>query len=237
MCGFGAALGIAAALYQKSRTGIVGRPRTSLSALTGLAQIPFCYDYADRGPFDEPSGRETKGYNALSRLYETASGDHLLLCASEADLPRFGKVEGLRGIVEMATSDREAYLAGAFLTAPAETWQERLQQADIGVSLCENIETIRGRSARIADGAPGIDRGSYSFSIFPNHPCGHTVTQLDPFAIRPVVGKVTAVAPAEKYGASTRAVLRTLNYTEAEIDRLIAAGAISETWSEEYLPS
>jgi hypothetical protein len=151
---------IAASLYQKSITGIVGRPRTSLSALTGLVQLPFRYDYAGRGPFDEPSGRETKGYDALSRLYETASGDHLLLCASEADLPRFGKVEGLRGIVEMAAPDREAYLAGPFLSAPAETWQQRLQEADIGVSLCENIETIRSRSARIADGTPGIDQAA-----------------------------------------------------------------------------
>ena len=123
------------------------------------------------------------------------------------------------------------------MTALAETSQQRLRGADIGVSLCENIETIRSRSARIADGTPGIDRGSYSFSIFPDHPSGHRVTQLDPFAIRPAVGKVTAVAPAEKYGASTRAVLRILNYTEAEIDRLIASGTISETWSEEYLPS
>ncbi|MDP9563537.1 UNVERIFIED_ORG: crotonobetainyl-CoA:carnitine CoA-transferase CaiB-like acyl-CoA transferase [Rhizobium nepotum] len=211
MCGFGAALGVAAALYQKSRTGVIGRPRTSLSALTGLAQIPFCYNYANRGPFDEPSGRETKGYSALSQLYETASGDHILLCASEVDLPRFGKAEGLEAIVEMAASDREAYLAKAFMTAPAETWQQRLQKADIGVSLCENIEEIRSRSARIADGTPGLDRGSYSFSVFPDHPSGHTVTQLDPFAIRPAVGKVTAITPAEKYGASTRAVLRDLN--------------------------
>lgn len=237
MCGFGAALGIAAALYQKSRTGVIGRPRTSLSALTGLAQIPFCYDYANRGPFDEPSGRETKGYNALSQLYETASGDHILLCASEVDLPRFGRAAGLEAIVEMAASDREAYLAKAFMTAPAETWQQRLQKADIGVSLCENIEEIRSRSARIADGTPGIDRGSYSFSVFPDHPSGHTVTQLDPFAIRPAVGKVTAITPAEKYGASTRAVLRDLNYTDNEIDRLIASGTISESWSAEYLPS
>lgn len=66
----------------------------------------------------------------------------------------------------MAASDREAYLAKAFMTAPAETWQQRLQKADIGVSLCENIEEIRSRSARIADGTPGIDRGSYSFSVF-----------------------------------------------------------------------
>ncbi len=43
--------------------------------------------------------------------------------------------------------------------------------------------------------------------------------------------------PAEKYGASTRAVLRDLNYTDNEIDRLIASGTISETWSAEYLPS
>ncbi len=237
MCGFGAALGVAAALYQKSRTGVIGRPRTSLSALTGLAQIPFCYDYANRGPFDEPSGRETKGCNALSRLYETASGDYILLCASEVDLPRFGRAEGLEAIVEMTASDREAYLAKAFMTAPAETWQQRLQKADIGVSLCENIEEIRSRSARIADGTPGIDRGSYSFSVFPDHPSGHTVTQLDPFAIRPAVGKVTAITPAEKYGTSTRAVLRDLNYTDNEIDRLIASGTISESWSAEYLPS
>lgn len=237
MCGFGAALGIAAALYQKSRTGVIGRPRTSLSALTGLAQIPFCYDYANRGPFDEPSGSETKGYSALSQLYETASGDHILLCASEVDLPRFGRAEGLEAIVEMAASDREAYLAKAFMTAPAGTWQQRLQKADIGVSLCENIEEIRSRSARIADGTPGLDRGSYSFSVFPDHPSGHTVTQLDPFAIRPAVGKVTAITPAEKYGASTRAVLRDLNYTDNEIDRLIASGTISESWSAEYLPS
>lgn len=237
MCGFGAALGIAAALYQKARSGIAGRPRTSLSALTGLAQIPFCYDYAGRGTFDEPSGRETKGYDALSRLYETGSGEYLLLCASERDLPRFARVEGLDQIAAMAPAQREDALSQAFMTASAEIWRQRLQQADIGVSLCENIETIRRQSARIADGTPGIDRGSYSFSIFPDHPSGHTVTQLDPFAIRPAVGRVAAVAPAEKYGASTRAVLRRLNYTDAQIDRLIDTGTLSETWSEEYLPS
>ncbi len=46
-----------------------------------------------------------------------------------------------------------------------------------------------------------------------------------------------AVAPAEKYGASTRAVLQSLNYAESEIERLIASGTTSESWSEEHLPS
>ncbi|MEP9387716.1 CoA transferase [Mesorhizobium sp. KR9-304] len=237
MCGFGAALGVAAALYQKLRTGVVGRPRTSLSALTGLAQIPFCYDYEGRGPFDEPSGREIKGYDALSRLYETGSGDYLLLCAAEADLPRLASVEGLQGIGSVAAADREGFIARAFMSTSAETWQNRLLLADVGVSLCQNIETIRAGNSRVADGTPGIDRGSYSFSVFPDHPSGHTVTQLDPFAIRPSVGKVIAVAPAEKYGASTRSVLKALNYTDAEIDRMIASETASETWSAEYLPS
>ncbi|MGX5840595.1 CoA transferase [Mesorhizobium sp. ArgA1] len=237
MCGFGAALGVAAALYQKSTTGIVGRPRTSLSALTGLAQIPFCYDYDGRQPFDEPAGRETKGFDVLSRLYETASGGSILLCADDADLPRLDTVEGLRGLASIPKPEREGHLASAFLTEPAETWQQRLVHADIGASLCENIETIRSRSARTADGKPGIEYGSYSFSVFPGHPSGHMVTQLDPFAVRPARGKVYAPASAEKYGASTRAVLASVGYTDAEIDRMLKSGAASISWSGAYLPN
>ncbi|TPI32480.1 carnitine dehydratase [Mesorhizobium sp. B3-2-1] len=236
MCGFGAAVGVAAALFQKSTTGVVGRPRTSLSALTGLAQIPFCYDYEGRRPFDEPAGRETKGFDPLSRLYETASGGSILLCASDADLPRFETVEGLTGLASIPEPDRETHLAKIFMTEPAEIWQQRLVEADIGASPCENIETIRGRNARMADGRPGTEYGSYSFSVFPDHPSGHAVTQLDPFAVRPSEGKVYALASAEKYGASTRTVLAAVGYDDAEIDRMLKSGAASVSWSSAYLP-
>ncbi|TPL82958.1 CoA transferase [Mesorhizobium sp. B2-3-12] len=236
MCGFGAALGVAAALFQKSATGVVGRPRTSLSALTGLAQIPFCYDYEGRRPFDEPAGRETKGFDALSRLYETASGGSILLCASDADLPRFETVEGLAGLASIPKPDRVTHLAKIFMTEPAEIWQQRLVDADIGASPCENIETIRSRNARMADGWPGTQYGSYSFSVFPDHPSGHMVTQLDPFAVRPSEGKVHALASAEKYGASTRAVLAAVGYDDADIDRMLKSGAASVSWSRAYLP-
>ncbi|MBZ9706779.1 CoA transferase [Mesorhizobium sp. ESP7-2] len=236
MCGFGAAVGVAAALFQKSTTGVVGRPRTSLSALTGLAQIPFCYDYEGRRPFDEPAGRETKGFDPLSRLYETASGGSILLCASDADLPRFETVEGLTGLASIPEPDRETHLAKIFMTEPAEIWQQRLVEADIGASPCENIETIRDRNARMADGRPGTEYGSYSFSVFPDHPSGHAVTQLDPFAVRPSEGKVYALASAEKYGASTRTVLAAVGYDDAEIDRILKSGAASVSWSSAYLP-
>ena len=237
MCGFGAALGVAAALYQKSRTGRVGRARTSLSALSGLAQMPFCFDYQGRPGFDEPSGRDVRGLDALTRIYETASGSSLLLGASESDLPRLEGVEGLGGIAAVPPAERVAFLGTAFRTAPAETWSSRLVAADVGAAICAAIEAIREASTRIADGTTGTTRGSYSFSTYPDHPSGHAVTQLDPYGIRPAHGTIYAMAPAEKYGASTRSVLRAIGYGDAEIDAMAEAGAVSETWSREYLPS
>ena len=237
MCGFGGSLGVAAALYQKLRTGRTGRPRTSLSALSGLAQIPFCYDYPKRGPFDEPAGRNAVGYNALSRFYPTASERFVLLCASEADLARFEDVEGLQGFSKVSNEARAAFLANAFATADAEGWVARLQAANIGAAVCEDIETLRAQTSRPADGKPGTEQGSYAFSVYKDHPSGHVVTQLDPYAVRPARGKVYALAPAEKYGASTRSVMKELGYDEAEIDVLLQDGTISESWSREYLPS
>ncbi|WP_316399357.1 CoA transferase [Bradyrhizobium sp. 33ap4] len=237
MCGFGAALGIAAALYQKARTGRGGRARTSLSALSGLAQVPFCYDYEGRGKFDEPTGPYAKGYDALTSLYETASGRSLMLSALEGDLPRFERVDGLKGLADVPKEERASFLAEALGKASAEEWWSKLKAADIGVAICEDIESIRSANSRSADGGAGSEQGSYSFSIFRDHPSGHTVTQVDPYAIRSVVGKVKAPSAAEKYGSSTRQVLRWLQYAEPEIDTLLAAGAVSESWSREYLPT
>lgn len=237
MCGFGGALGIAAALYQKQRHGRIGRARTSLSALSGLAQIPFCYDYTRRGLFDEPSGPQTNGYNALSRFYYTASGAFLLLSAYESDVARLQSVPGLEGIADINPDHRAEFLSAALMAANADDWVERLQAADVGAAICDNIESLRAYNARKADGESGIDQGSYSFSVFEDHPSGHVVTQLDPYAVRPARAGLTSLAPAEKYGASTRAVLTELGYDTAQIDIMIAEGAISESWSAEYLPS
>ena len=237
MCGFGAALGIAAALYQKARIGTVGRARTSLSALSGLAQIPFCFDHAGRGPFDEPSGRDARGFDSLTRIYATASGPALLLAASEADLPRLDRVEGLAGLAAVAAEARTAWLEAAFPNAPTMVWLARLRAADIGAAACAGIAAVRAAHTRTADGTPGTDRGSYAFSAHPDHPSGHAVTQLDPYAIRPQRAPVCAPEPAEHYGASTRSVLRGIGYGDAEIDALVACGAVSECWSREYLPS
>ena len=236
MCGFGGSLGIAAALYQKLKTGRTGRPRTSLSALSNLAQMPYCYDYARRGLFDEPAGREVVGYDALSRFYYTSSDRFVLLSAYEADLERLEQVPGLEGISAVEPTERATFLAQAFMTARAADWVERLQAADVGAAICENIESIRAYNTREADDTPGTDQGSYAFSEYKDHPSGHMITQLDPFAIRPKRGKIYALQCAEQYGASSRQVLRALGKTDHDIDALVSAGIVSERWSDKYLP-
>ena len=236
MCGFGGALGVAAALYQKHRHGRVGRGRTSLSSNSGLLQVPFAYDYKGRGLFDEPSGPEASGYDALTRFYSTAS-HHILLSAYEHDLPLFRNVEGLEDLPDLAEEDRAAFLANAFHSQPAEEWIARLQVADIGAAICENLDSLRAMNLRDADGQAGTANGSYSFSSYPNHPSGYQVIQLDPYAVRSVRGKVIAVTPAEKFGTSTRKILSELGYVDSAIDAMIKSGNLSESWSTEYLPS
>ncbi|MGS0466381.1 hypothetical protein ACU8V3_03810 [Cobetia marina] len=96
---------------------------------------------------------------------------------------------------------------------------------------------MRSYNVHPAGERTGIDAGSYSFSVYSDHPSGHEITQLDPYAIRPRRGRIYPLSPAEKYGASTRSVLRELDHSDEEIDRLIEEGVVSESWSEEYLPS
>jgi len=236
MCGFGASLGIAAALYQNLKTGEVGRVKTSLSALSGLAQVPFCYDYERRGLFDEPSGREVNGFDELSRFYSASDGV-VLVSAYENDLGKFAEVEGLEGVVDVPPEERAAYLALRFLSVRAADWVDRLQAADIAAAVCENLETLRSYNAWRSDGSTGIDRGSYSFTVYDDHPSGHVITQLDPYAIRPKRGRIYPLAPSEKYGASTRQVLEELGHAGEAIDRLIEEGVVAESWSREYLPT
>ncbi len=103
--------------------------------------------------------------------------------------------------------------------------------------ICDNIDALRSRYSREADGTNGIDGGSYSFSTYIDHPSGHVVTQLDPCAIRPSRSSIVSPPPAEKYGASTVSVLEEVGYSAEEIKRLLNDGIVSQSWSTEYLPS
>ena len=232
-CGFAGGLAMAVALYHKAKTGQVSRARTSLSAVTNLAQLPFCFDYAGLENFNEPSGRQAMGTHALSHFYST-SDDWIFLDADDSDLTTLENIEGLQGI--SITLDIQTFLTVAFQQASAKKWMTRLHAADIAVAQPQSIETLRAENSRIADGTVGTDRGSFAFSIYPDHPSGHQLTQIDHYAIRPQNAAIFAVSPTEAHGNSTKEVLADVGYSAEQIESMLARGIAGLGWGKTFLP-
>lgn len=233
-CGFAAGMGMALAAYHKAKTGAVSRVRTSLSAVTNMAQLPFTFDYEGRAPFDEASGRDVLGNHPLSHFYEADNG-WLFIDSDEHELERLEKVEGLQGIT--GARDRQAFLETAFIQASVEYWESTLREQDIAVAAPNTIETLREKYSRLADGTPGTHHGSYSFSIYPDHPSGHCFTQIDHYSIRPTEATIKAIRSTEKFGHSTREILGSVGYSEDQIESMIERKIAGLQWGNEFLPS
>ncbi|MFP2769768.1 CoA transferase [Oceanisphaera sp. KMM 10153] len=230
-CGFAGGLGMVVALYHRLKTGAVSRARTSLSAITNLAQVSFAFDYQGRGPFCEPSGREVLGNHALSHFYQTGDG-WVFLDAGPSELDTLAGVEGLAGI--KAAENTAAFLTATFRTATSDYWVDVLHAADIAAARPLSIEELREAYSRAADGQVGS--GSYAFSVYDNHPSGHRVTQIDHYSIRPTEAAVVALTPTEQFGHSTRVVLADVGYSEEEIDTMLSKRIAGTAWGREYLP-
>ena len=234
-CGFSGGLSMAVALYHRLKTGMPSRARTSLSAVTNLAQLPFCFDYVGLKPSNEPSGRAAMGNHALSQFYRTWD-DWIFIDASESDLETLDKtVPGLQGIT--VTGDIQAFLIVAFQQASAQEWVKRFIKADIAAAQPLSIENLRAQYSRKADGKVGTELGSFAFSIYHDHPSGHCLTQIDHYSIRPQRASIRALTPTERHGHSTREILKSVAYTDLEIDAMIDSNVASLGWSREHLPS
>ncbi len=233
-CGFAAGLGMAVSIYHKQKTGKISRSRTSLSAVTNLAQIPFAFDYEGRGDFDEPSGREVLGNNALSHFYQTSDG-WIFLDSNQEELTRLNQIECLEGIED--SQDKASFIQQCLLKAPTSYWVDMFVKADIAAAEPMAIEDLREQNSRIADDTVGTDKGSFAFSIYPDHPSGHCITQIDQYAIRPTESSIKAVTPTEAFGYSTRAVLTELGYQETDINEMLATKVAGLGWGKEFLPS
>lgn len=233
-CGFAGALGMALALYDKLKTGRVARARTSLSAVTNIAQLPFAFDYEGRDPFNEPSGRGVLGYDAYSHFYQTLDS-WIYLDALESDVSKLASIEGLEELSN--TSDPYSVLREALSHAPSEYWIHKLRATGLAVAEQQSIELLRSKYTRKADGKVDLHSGSFAFSMYEDHPSGHCVTMVDQYAIRPSEAKICGVTPAERWGESTREVLAAVNYSSEEIDFMLDNGIAGLGWSKEFLPS
>ena len=233
-CGFAAGLSMAVSLYHKRKTGEATRARTSLSAITNLAQISFIFDYEGRAPFDEPSGRDILGNHELSHFYATEDG-WIFLDATPSEINKFETIDDFKSISK--ASNISAFLTQAFTNKPSEYWEKQLHQAKIAAAIPHSIEELRAQYSRIADGKVGIDKGSYAFSIYPDHPSGHCLTQVDHYSIRPEESSIKAVKPAERFGHSTHKVLNDVGYSTEEVNSMIERKVAASGWGREYFPS
>lgn len=233
-CGFAAGLGMALSLYHKYKTGKTSRARTSLSAITNLTQITFAFDYENRAPFNEASGRQALGNHTLSHFYQTADG-WLFIDSDTSEFSTLENVPGLCGIGQSA--DVHAFLTAAFKTESSVYWVEALQNVNIAAAQPLSIEELRDKYSRIADGKVGIDKGSYAFSIYNDHPSAHSVTLVDHYAIRPKEATILMLPPTKRLGHSTRSILASVGYSDNEIESIIERKIASDGWSREFLPS
>ena len=232
VCGLSAAASMAMALYCRAKEGEHKRVHTSLSALSNLLQVKYCYDYDKRGPFNEPSGPDAVGYHYQSRFYQASDGWLYL----DTQPHMVDKLHGEFPDLNTAT-DKDKVLADAFAGQSVSHWVEHLQGLGFAISPINNIEDLRARYTRDNDNTSGIEQGSYAFTTFKDHPSGHAITIVDPYAIRPKNGKVYFVRPCEKFGASTLSVLKDYGYSEQDIATLLENKDINISWSHEYIPS
>ncbi|QUM81850.1 CoA transferase [Moritella sp. 5] len=233
-CGFAGGLAMATSLFHLQRTGEVSRARTSLSAVTNLAQLPFAFDYEGRAPFNEPSGRDALGNNALSHFYKTLDG-WIFIDSNMQEQDKLATISGLEKLTD--AQDKKVFLTSILVTKKSQTWIDALHQIDIAAVIPRNIEDLRKQYSREINGTAGIDRGSYAFSIYPNHPSGHKLTQVDHYAIRPVEAFIKSVTPTERFGHSTQEVLAGVGYDKAEIAAMIEEEIAGLGWGKEFLPS
>ena len=230
--GFAAALAISMALYQ----GEGATARASLAAAGQLIQLPFMIDYEGRPPFDEPAGREVKGWGPLYHCYQAADG-WFFLAIEEQDLPGLARLPGMEAISAAGGAELQQAMSNCFRESDLAHWASLLQGIDAGFASLATLQGLREENLHVESaGPPDLSDSTYCFVRHDQHPSGRSIDIVAPNAIRPQLSRITIPFPARKYGSDSRALLADLGYSIAEIESLLVQGVVSESWSEDYLP-
>jgi len=236
LAGFCACVGLGAALERLRVTGKGSVARASLASAGELIQAQFMYDFEGLGPFDEPAGREARGWGPYYRCYEAADG-WMFFAAPTLRHAALTSVPELETLDISDDASLEAALSERFASRPATHWAELFSGTSAAVVPLGSLHATRDTNLhRESDGAADIRTRTFSAVRHDLHPMGRWVDLAAPNAVRPERAEVTIPGPAPKYGAHTREILNELGFDDAEIDALIAAGSAGESWSERYLP-
>ncbi|MEQ9260928.1 MAG: CoA transferase [Roseovarius sp.] len=236
LTGYCACVALGAAMERLGRTGEGGIARAALAAAGEMIQAQFMYDHPGRAPFDEPSGRQARGWGPFYQCYEAADGWMFFAAPTErgAALARVPELADLAGLEEAALTEA---LAGRFALKPVAEWARAFAGGSAGIVPLGSLHGTREAALHLeSDGAPDLTRATYRALRHDAHPMGRWVDLVAPNAVRPDRARITLPGPAPKYGQDTRAILSRLGYHQGEIQSMISAGAAGESWSERYLP-
>ena len=230
--GFSAAAGISQALLARARGRGGSYVRTSLAMGAQLVQFPHMAAWKGGGPGSEPSGQRALGDGPGQRIYEAADGWAFVGCrpgdgtrlaraVGAADDAEGAIEEAVRALTVRELQARLAGLPGAG-AAPLRTLAE--------IRADRTTESTDQRSNWMSSGSLRLFRGP--------HPSGHLTTLPMPTWIRPAASPVRHLPPAPFPGAHTAEVLAEAGHTEAEVERLVRAGAARPGWAvlPRYLP-
>jgi crotonobetainyl-CoA:carnitine CoA-transferase CaiB-like acyl-CoA transferase len=230
--GFTATLGIAQALLARDLGRGGSYVRTSLAMGAQLVQFPYMVDHDGVELGSEPSGQQSLGEGACSRLYQVSDG--WVFVAGPSD-----------GAVDLATAlgadgEDEKAIAAAISKLDFDDLSAALGNASgFGAARVTTLEKIRdARTVDVDATSPvALNGGSVVMARFA-HPGGITATLPLQTWHRSEVSPVRRQAPAPWPGAHTREVLSEAGCGAEEIDQLFDTGVAREGWPEmeDYLP-
>jgi crotonobetainyl-CoA:carnitine CoA-transferase CaiB-like acyl-CoA transferase len=233
LCGV---LAIGATLIRRARTGLGDVARASLCAAGQLIQAPFMYDYRGRGPFNEPSGREVKGWNPIYRAYKAKDG-WFFFAARDSHLVDLSSLTGFESASGLSGEALEEELESIFASRPMTHWLTVLQAADLGAQRLNKMHDVcETNLVRESTGEPDLDAPTFAFVRHDRHPSGRWVDLVAPNAIRPSEATIRIPGPMPKPGAQSREILSDLGLATDEIEMMIADVLVAEEWCRKYLP-
>jgi crotonobetainyl-CoA:carnitine CoA-transferase CaiB-like acyl-CoA transferase len=236
LTGHCACVALGAALERLSVTGKGGVARASLAAAGEMIQAQFMYDFDGRPAFDEPSGREARGWGPFYRCYAAADGWMFFAAPTERGAA-LERVPDLSDLVGKDDADLEDLLAERFAQKPVADWMRAFAGGSVGITPLGSLHGTREAGLqRESEGEIDISKATFRAVRHDQHPMGRWVDLVASNAVRPEKAKITIPGPAPKYGQHTREVLARAGYADDEIGRMIESGAASESWSDKYLP-
>jgi len=236
LTGFCACAALGAALLRLKETGKGGVARASLAASGNLIQAQFMYDYEDRLPFDEPSGRKALGWGPFYHCYEASDGWFFFAAPKERS-DALSRVSDLADLASVPEEQLHKVLSERFKRRQFAHWQAAFQgQSSAVVRLASLLDTRDASRQRESSGNIDISQATFRVIRHDQHPMRRWCDLVAPNAVRSQSSKIAIPGPMPKYGEHTREILQDIGYDIVTIEAMLKSGVAGSSWSEKYLP-